>query len=225
MAHPHVTVTGSAPTRPRRPPLGAGLPGTAGGRLRVPPPGRRHTLRGVTTPPAPPPDPSRPGDDRPEQGGAHGYGQPGPASYGEPAAYGQAAAYGQPIQYGQPDPYGQQQGGYGAPQKSNGLGIASLVLGILSLPGAFFLGVPGIVLGLLAIILGIVALRRVKARRADNRGMPIGGIVTGAIGLVLGAIILAAAVFFVTTAETCIDDFSQTGDQAAYEQCLQDATS
>ncbi|MCZ2815817.1 DUF4190 domain-containing protein [Modestobacter sp. VKM Ac-2984] len=178
----------------------------------------------MTTPPAPPPDPSRPGDDRPGQGGAHGYGQPGPPAYGEPAAYGQAAAYGQPIQYGQPDPYGQQPGGYGAPQKSNGLGIASLVLGLLSLPGAFFLGVPGVVLGSLAIILGIVALRRVKARRADNRGMPIAGIVTGAIGLVLGAIILAATVFFVTTAESCTDEFSQTGDQVAFEECLQDAT-
>ncbi len=198
--------------------------------LRVPPaavaaavPSPTPTLERVTTPPAPPPEPSRPGDDRPGQGGA--YGRPGPGAYGEPAAYGQAAAYGQPIQYGQPDPYGQQPGGYAAPRKSNGLGIASLVLGLLSVPGAFFLGVPGIVLGLLAIVLGIVALRRVKARRADSRGMPIAGIVTGVVGLVLGAIVLAAAVFFVNTAETCIDDFSQTGDQAAYEQCLQDVTS
>lgn len=177
----------------------------------------------MTTPPAPPPDPSRPGDERPGPGGGHDPGRPAPGAYGEPAAYGQAAAYGQPVQYGQqPGGYGPP-GGYDAPaRKSNGLGIASLVLGILSLPGAIF-AIPGIVLGLLAIVLGIVALRRVKARRADNRGMPIGGIVTGAIGLVLGSIILAAAAFFVSTAEDCIGELSQTGDQAAYEQCLQDS--
>ncbi|WP_369135138.1 DUF4190 domain-containing protein [Modestobacter sp. I12A-02662] len=129
-------------------------------------------------------------------------------------------------QYGQPAPYG----GYGEPPRSTGLGIAALVLGILSLPGAFLVGVPGIVLGLIALVLGIVALRRVEARRADNRGMAITGVVTGALGLLLGVLglllgvlVLAGAVFFVRTTGDCTTEFDQTGDQARHEQCLRES--
>ncbi len=122
-------------------------------------------------------------------------------------------------QYGRPTP----DGGYGGPPRANGLGIAALVLGILSLPGALLIGVPGIVLGLLAIVLGIVGLRRVRARRADNRGMAITGVVTGALGLLLGVVVLAGAVFFVRTTGDCTSEFDQTGDQARYEQCLQES--
>lgn len=181
----------------------------------------------MTTPPGTPPDPSRPDDDRPGQPGSPfspypdapaPQGATGGGQYGQPGQWGQPGQYGQPGPYGQPGQYGQDQ-----PTRSNGLGIAALVLGILSLPAAFFAGVPGIVLGLIAIVLGIVALRRVKAGRADNRGMPIAGIVTGAIGLVLGVVVLAATVFFVRTAGDCLNDLNETGDQAAYEQCVQDS--
>ncbi|WP_166503601.1 DUF4190 domain-containing protein [Modestobacter italicus] len=184
----------------------------------------------MTTPPGTPPDPSRSDDDRPGQPGSPFSPYPDPpqgstagGQYGQPGQWGQPGQ--QPGQYGQPAPYGQpgQYDQYDQPKRSNGLGIAALVLGILSLPAAFFAGVPGIVLGLIAIILGIVALRRVKAGRADSRGMPIAGIVTGVIGLVLGIIVLAATVFFVRTAGDCLNDLNETGDQAAYEQCVQDS--
>ncbi|WP_331253571.1 DUF4190 domain-containing protein [Modestobacter sp. VKM Ac-2986] len=100
--------------------------------------------------------------------------------------------------------------------------MAALVLGILSIPAAFFT-FPGTILGLLAIIFGILGLRRVKARRADNKGMAIAGLVTGIIGFVLGTILLIAAIAFVSTAQDCITEFNSTGDQAQYEQCLQDS--
>ncbi len=96
------------------------------------------------------------------------------------------------------------------------------MLGVLSLPGAFMVGVPGIVLGLLAVVLGVVGLRRVKARRADNRGMAITGVVTGALGLLLGIVVLAGAVLLVRTTGACVTELDRTGDETRYEQCLQE---
>ncbi|WNV75347.1 DUF4190 domain-containing protein [Geodermatophilus sp. DSM 44513] len=198
----------------------------------------------MTTPPGQPPDPSRPsgwGDGPPA--GSSGSGQqypaqpyPGQPYTGQqppggqypaqpypaqqyPGGQGQYPQAGGPQGYPQQDPYGQ----YGQPQKSNGLGIAALVLGILSLPAAFFAGVPGIVLGLLAIVLGVLGLRRVRARRADNRGVAISGLVTGILGLLLGIVVLVATVFLVQTTGDCLQELQQTGDQAAYEQCVQES--
>ncbi|WP_448615292.1 DUF4190 domain-containing protein [Modestobacter sp. URMC 112] len=158
------------------------------------------------------PQQGQPQQGYPQQGQPQqGYSQPG-QPWDQQQGYPQApGGYGQPGQYGQP--------------KKNGFGIAALVLGILSLPAAFFAGVPGIVLGLLAIVFGVLGLRRVKARQADNRGMAITGLVTGVLGLLLGIAVLAATVFFVQTAGDCLTDFEQTGDQAAYEQCLQESVS
>jgi hypothetical protein len=97
------------------------------------------------------------------------------------------------------------------------------VLGILSLPAAFLAGVPGIVLGLLAVVLGILGLRRVKANRADNRGMAITGIVTGVLGLLLGILVLVFTVFVVRTSGDCITEYDQPDEQAQLEQCLQES--
>jgi H+/Cl- antiporter ClcA len=97
------------------------------------------------------------------------------------------------------------------------------VLGILSIPAAFVGGVPGIVLGLIAIVLGILALRRVKARRADNKGMAISGLVTGILGLLIGLLVLVFFVLLVNTTADCQAEFEQTGDQAQLEQCVEDS--
>jgi len=206
----------------------------------------------VTTPPGQQPEYPRPDDEpsSPHAGGSSSYGQP--AGSGQPwdaqpqqqpytqqfPAPGQPPAYpqqgypqqGYPQQGYPQQGYPQQQGypgapaGYdqGAPAKSNGLGIAALVIGILAILGAFVGAIPGILLGLLAIVLGVLGLRRVKARRADNKGMALAGLITGIIGLVLGAIFLAAAIWFATNAEDCITDLDRTGDQAQYQQCIQD---
>lgn len=193
----------------------------------------------MTTPPGQQPEYPRP-DDQPS--GPHGGGS---SSYGQPAGSGQPWDAKPPQDYTQQFPaqsgpqqgYGQQphgqQGwqnapaGYDqyAPAKRNGLGIAALVLGILSIPAAFFAGVPGILLGLLAIVLGIIGLRRVRSRQADNKGMAIAGIVTGVVGLVLGVIILIATVALFQTTADCAAELEQTGDQAAYQQCVEDSLS
>ncbi|MFE1791114.1 DUF4190 domain-containing protein [Streptomyces sp. NPDC059525] len=124
------------------------------------------------------------------------YGQPGPAApqpgYGYPG-YQPPAGYpgtpGYPPAPGYPGYTGYH--AYG-PGPSNGFGVTALVLGILSVVGCFtsFLA---IALGIAAVVFG--ALGRGKATRgeATNGGVALSGIILGAIGIVLGAVILVIA--------------------------------
>ena len=82
---------------------------------------------------------------------------------------------------------------YGAAPASgrNGLAVASLVLGILSLP-LCFLFVPA----LLAVIFGIIALSQIKGNPGQaGRGQAIAGLILGGIslGFIVVAIILAGS--------------------------------
>lgn len=71
--------------------------------------------------------------------------------------------------------------------QSNGLAIASLVLGILSLTGFLFLtGIP-------AIIIGIMSLRKGQT----ERGMSIAGIIMGSIGVLLSLLALICIIFLI----------------------------
>ena len=75
--------------------------------------------------------------------------------------------------------------GFDPVRRTNGLAIASLVLGILWL---FWLG------SLASLILGLVALKQIKSRNEGGRGMAIAGVVLGILGLVFLVIgIIAAA--------------------------------
>lgn len=78
--------------------------------------------------------------------------------------------------------YQQQQYQYAPKQPTNGIGIAALVVGILSLVFMIipFLGFLSIILAILGVIFGFVGLKK-----PFGRGMAITGIVTGfiAIGL------------------------------------------
>jgi len=68
---------------------------------------------------------------------------------------------------------------------TNTWAVASLVLGIVSLPGCFIF-VPSV----LAIVFGSLAMRgsRQAAGKSGGQGMAIAGIVMGTIGLVLGGL-------------------------------------
>lgn len=95
-----------------------------------------------------------------------------------------------PAGYGQP---------YGAPPSgSNGLAITALVLGVLAVI-TFWLPPLALVLGIVAVVLGFLGMR--KADEVGGRGLAIGGLVTGAIGLLigLGLIILGALIWNVAT--------------------------
>ena len=74
-------------------------------------------------------------------------------------------------------------------KKSNGLAIASLVLGIVAivLCCVWYISIP---CGILAIVFGTIGLR------SSKRGMSISGIVTGIIGMIISIFIILMLVIF-----------------------------
>ena len=143
-----------------------------------------------------PPESAPAGWTQPGQTAQPGYGQPDastPSAYGQPA-YGQPG-YAQPG-YGQAVPPYAQAGAYGygssaAPQKTNGMAIASLVLGILG-----FICFVGAISAIVAIILGIGARRKIRESDGTEKGegMALAGIILGAVFLVLQIGFFALAV-------------------------------
>ncbi|WP_418959405.1 DUF4190 domain-containing protein [Streptomyces tritici] len=137
---------------------------------------------GVPTGDVPPPPvaPTGPGYGYPTAptppGGAYGYPAPAYPAYG----------------------YGQQ--GWGQ-QPQNGMGTASMVLGILALCLFCFYGLPSIVLGALALIFGILGRKRVQRGEANNAGQALAGIIMGSIGVVLGVAMIALFGFIIANAE------------------------
>jgi formate hydrogenlyase subunit 3/multisubunit Na+/H+ antiporter MnhD subunit len=98
-----------------------------------------------------------------------------------------------PPGYGQP-------GGYPpAPQQqgSNGVAIAALVTGILSM-----VCLPP--LGFVAVVLAIMGLSKAKSMNGNGKGLAIGGLVTGIIGI-LATIVIALVLIF---AEDTTDDIN-----------------
>lgn len=128
----------------------------------------------------------------------------------------QPAPYSSYNQYGQP--------GYVNGQKpaGHGLGIASLVLGIVAILTCWLLGL-GTLAGIVGAILGIIALVKLGKTPGAKKGMAITGLVLSIIGTLLGAAFLLFTIFFGGLA---MDGLQECGDlmndQAAYEQCLDD---
>ncbi|MEU1401273.1 DUF4190 domain-containing protein [Streptomyces sp. NPDC005728] len=164
------------PASPYAPPAASGSPygpPAAPGSPYAPP--TAAVAQPQETVPVPPPPVS------PEGPGQVPYGYPGgPSAYGYPAP--------QPAHGGPGIPVYPAAGGYGwpglQPQPNNGMGTASLVLGILATVG-FCLWPLALVMGVVAVVLG--ALGRGKARRgeATNPGVALAGIICGAAGIVL----------------------------------------
>ncbi len=102
----------------------------------------------------------------------------------------------------------------------NGMGTAALVLGIIGLVLA--LVVLGGLLGIVAVILGIVALGRVRRGEANNRGVAIAGIVTGALAIVLAGVILAAGAAFWSENEDEIRNLNDCIEDAEDDQARED---
>ncbi|WP_406455375.1 DUF4190 domain-containing protein [Streptomyces sp. NBC_00876] len=151
-----------------------------------------------------------PGAVPPPPVGPHGPGQPAPppvGQYGYPAQaptpqYGYPAAPPQP--YGDYPGYpGYGQNAWGGPQPANGMGIASLVLGIIAVVGFCMYGL-GIVLGVLALIFGLIGRGRASRGEANNGGVALAGIILGSIGIVISAAFLGFFIWAVTT-----DDFEE----------------
>ncbi|MFG2789459.1 DUF4190 domain-containing protein [Streptomyces sp. NPDC048419] len=132
---------------------------------------------------------------------AHHHGEPVPPPPIAPEGPGQVPyGYGYPQQsgYGAPGPQSSGLPGYYgwpglAAVPSNGMGTAALVIGIIAVV-VFCLWPIAILLGVLAVIFGSIG--RAKARRgeATNAGQSLAGIICGAVGIVLGLVMIAVLI-------------------------------
>ncbi|MGR4884163.1 hypothetical protein ACIPUC_32785 [Streptomyces sp. LARHCF249] len=126
---------------------------------------------------------------------AYGYpAQPDPGGYGYPAGPSAVPGYGFPGDTGYPGypgyPGTASYPPYAGP-RSNGFGVTALVLGILSVVGCIT-SVLGIGIGIGAVVFGALGKGKATRGEADNGGMALAGIILGAIGIVLGALMLLA---------------------------------
>lgn len=126
------------------------------------------------------------------------YGQR-PQEYSLDSPYGQVSPPGDGY-YGQDTHYDPRQytaipyenSGYGTQQMQNGMGVASLVLGISTIVTSwccYFMAI-AVPTGVLAIVFGSIGLQRANRGEANNRSMAMAGLVCGAIGLVLGVVMM-----------------------------------
>lgn len=83
-------------------------------------------------------------------------------------------------------------GGLAPQQQSNGLAIASLVCGIIALLLSWipFVNLLAFVLGLVAVGTGIGGIRRARTPGVGQKGLAVGGLVTGIIALLLSLLII-----------------------------------
>ncbi|MGW6392705.1 DUF4190 domain-containing protein [Streptomyces sp. NPDC055103] len=144
----------------------------------------------------------------------------GPATtpgYGYPAATPPAGAYGYPPAVSAPAPptsayaYPSYGAGYGQPpgwqQPANGMGITSMVLGIIAVAGFCLYGL-GVILGILALIFGIIGMKKAGRGEATNRGMALAGVILGSIGIVVSGVFLGFMIWAIAQDSTSYDSDS-----------------
>ena len=122
-------------------------------------------------------------------------------------------------------------GGYGAyggqpSSPRNGLGIASLVLGILAVLGFFFV-VPAL-LGIVAIILGVVAGGKARRGEAGGEGLAKTGMILGIAGVALSILLpilpWAGMSFLGSKAEQFQKDMEQKAREMEQQQQVDDTS-
>ncbi|MCZ7630643.1 MAG: DUF4190 domain-containing protein [Microthrixaceae bacterium] len=180
-------------------------PNPGGSSVRYSTTPRRHTTtprRHTTTPGGTPPPP---GGTPPPPGGTT---TPGGLTPGAPPPPGGAPP---PGQWGQSTPPGHLLPGWECrclrapnnPVRPTGLAIAALVVGILSIPIAFACGVGGL-FGIAAVVLGFLGMKKANDELAGSgKGMAIGGIVTGVLGLLAS---IAIVLFWFVLADNAVDE-------------------
>lgn len=102
--------------------------------------------------------------------------------------------------------------------QTNGLAVAALVVGILSIPIAFACGVGGL-FGIAAVVLGFLGMKKANDELAGSgRGLAIGGIVTGVLGLLAS---IAIVLFWFVLAEN-VDDIDGINSDPSDGVCNED---
>lgn len=124
-------------------------------------------------------------------------GGPGPGVPPPPIA---PTGPGAPGGYGYPG-YPQGYGWSGMPMApQNGMGLAAMVLGILSCALFCLYGVVSLVLGILAVVFGVKGRRKAERGEADNHGQAQAGLIMGVIGIVLGVAVIVLLAIGITAA-------------------------
>ena len=115
--------------------------------------------------------------------------QPTPGVYNSAPNSGPGAGVPGPISYQQPNPYG----AYAPP--TNGMAIASMILGIISIPAmfAYCFGTP---LAISAVVLGHLARKEIRRTASGGDGLALAGLICGYISLSICALIMLVAVIF-----------------------------
>ncbi|MFD7893932.1 DUF4190 domain-containing protein [Streptomyces sp. NPDC059743] len=150
-------------------------------------------------PGAVPPPPTAPGG--PAQPAPGPYGYPGIPPQPTPGAQQSAPPYGATPGYGYPAPGYPGYGNVGwQPSPANGMGITSMVLGIIAVVTFCFWGV-GIIVGVLALIFGIIGRRKAQRGEATNGGMALAGIILGSIGALISAAFLGFLIWAIANDE------------------------
>ncbi|WP_327255177.1 DUF4190 domain-containing protein [Streptomyces sp. NBC_01244] len=207
--HDQQTVTGMPGAGgPQGGPQGGHPGGYTGGYPGAPLPGQ--TLPGQTPPAGTGPISAGAPAPQPGQTPAYGYpAEPDPAGYGYPTAqqpFQQQPGYqGHPGYAGYPGyPGGGYPGHPAYPSRSNGFGITALVLGILSVVTCYL----GLLFGVPAIIFGVLGRGKAKRGEADNGGLALAGIITGAVGIVTSCVLIALVIFAVIYGDSGSDSDS-----------------
>ncbi|MFI0542143.1 DUF4190 domain-containing protein [Streptomyces sp. WSLK1-3] len=134
-----------------------------------------------------------------------GYGYPAPVP---PPPIGPEGP-GAPVGYGYPGyPQGAQgYGGWAPPMPpQNGMGVAAMVLGILSCALFCMYGILSLVLGVLAIVFGVKGRKRAERGEATNHGQAQAGFIMGIIGTILGIAVIVLLAIGITAAINSEDD-------------------
>ncbi len=115
-----------------------------------------------------------------------------------------------PIQYQQPQTHYQLVN----QRPTNGLSIASLVCGIISILGLCGYGVGGIIPGVLAIVFGHIARGQIRRDQTQGDGMALAGLIMGYISAAIAvAVIIVLIVVFVIAIGAGAAASSQTRPQ------------
>ena len=114
---------------------------------------------------------------------SYGYPDPTQPSSGQPVGYPNPAypPYGYPVTP--------------APQPTNGLAIASLVVSLVGVFGLCGYGLGGYI-GIVGAILGHVSRRQIRERGESGDGMALAGIITGWIAAAIAVLATAAIIIF-----------------------------
>ncbi|HUU22140.1 MAG TPA: DUF4190 domain-containing protein [Phycisphaerae bacterium] len=88
--------------------------------------------------------------------------------------------------------------------QTSGLATASLVLGIISIPGSFCYALPGLICGILAIIFGVLARKAVARGTAGGSSLSLAkaGLICGVIGIILAVLFVIVVAGIVAWAQS-----------------------